>query len=208
MKLKLATLLTAVLTFSSMLLAATPAAAQPEVPPGTRFLVELRDKLDAKKVKTGKKFDARTLEPLAADDGNIIPAWTKLKGRVSYVEDNKMILRFEQIETKRGKLPIVATVRGVVGEKHAKKKASEEGEVRAEGGRGKGAAIGAVIGGGIGATVGATQAGGKGAVIGAGTGAAAGALIGAAAGGRDLVLEKGTRLELELDRPLVFTPKK
>ena len=29
----------------------------------------------------------------------------------------------------------------------------------------------------------------------------------AAAGGRDLVLHKGTRLELELDRPLTFRAK-
>ncbi len=70
-----------------------------------------------------------------------------------------------------------------------------------------GAAIGAIVGAGIGAGVGATQKGRKGAVVGAGGGALAGGLIGAAAGGKSLVLQKGTRLELELDRPLVLAKR-
>jgi hypothetical protein len=97
----------------------------------------------------------------------------------------------------------VARVIGVMNEKDVRKKAGDEGEIHASGGRGKTAAIGAAVGAGIGAAVGASQAGGKGAAIGAGTGAGAGALIGAAAGGKDLVLEKGTRIELELERPLL-----
>lgn len=119
-----------------------------------------------------------------------------------------MGLRIERIETDRGKLPIVATVLGVVSEKGIKKKADEEGEIKAEGERGRDAAIGAAVGGGIGAGVGAAKGGGKGAAIGAGAGAVAGALIGAAAGGRDLVLHEGTRIEFQLDRPLVFTPRR
>lgn len=192
------------LLFAGALAMAPALAGQSEVPAGTRFLVELRDKLEGKKIKRGKDFEARTLEALRASDGSVISAGAKLKGRVSSVQDNKMLLRFEQIETSRGRAPIVATVVNVIGEKDVRKKAGEEGEIRASGGRGKSTAIGAAVGAGIGAAVGASQAGQKGAAIGAGTGAAAGALIGAAAGGKDLVLEKGTRLELELDRPLVF----
>ncbi|MBI1955415.1 MAG: hypothetical protein HYS38_03380, partial [Acidobacteria bacterium] len=66
-----------------------PALASSEIPSGTRFLVELRDKLEAGKIKRGKKFEARTLEALEASDGSMIPAGAKLKGRVSYAEDNK-----------------------------------------------------------------------------------------------------------------------
>ena len=176
-----------------------------EIPAGTRFLVELRDKLEAGKVKRGKKFEVRTLEALEASDGSMIPAGAKLKGRVSYAEDNKIMLRFERIETRRGKWPIVASVVQVVGEKDVQRKPGEEGEIKADSNRGKSAAIGAVIGGGIGSAVGAQQGGGRGAAIGAGTGAAAGALIGAAAGGKDLVLEKGARLELQLDRTLLLS---
>lgn len=179
------------------------ALADSEVAAGTRFLVELQDKLEASKVKRGKKFEARTIEVLRASDGRWIPAGAKLKGQVTYVEDNKMMLRFERIETRRGKLPIVASVVQIQDEKDVKKSPGEEGEIQASGGRGKSATIGAIVGGGVGAAIGAKQGGGKGAAIGAGTGAAAGALIGAAAGGKDLVLHEGTRLELQLDRPLV-----
>ena len=175
-----------------------------EIPAGTHFLVELRDKLEARKVKRGKKFEARTLEALEASDGTVIPAGAKLKGRVSYVEGNKMVLRFERIETRRGKYPIVASVVSVWGERDVKDEVNDEGEIKAAGGRGKSAAIGAIVGAGIGAGVGASQKGRKGAAIGAGGGALAGGLIGAAAGGKSLVLQKGARLELELDRPLVL----
>jgi len=202
---KWATCLTAL---ACALVWAPAASAQSEIPAGARFLVELRDNLDARKVRAGKKFEARTLEPIQATDGNSIPTWAKLKGEVSYVRDNKMILRFERIATPSGEIPLVATVAGVVGEKDVKEKASEEGEIKASGHRGRDAAIGAVVLGGIGAAVGASQAGAKGAEIGAGAGGATGAVIGAVAGGRDLVLHKGTRTELQLDRPLMFRTRR
>src|SRR5712692_199295 len=170
---------------------------QSEIPAGTHFLVELRDRLEAKKVKPGKKFEARTLEALRAADGRTINAGAKLKGRVSHVEHNKMMLRFEEIDTGRGKEPIIANVVRVAGEKDVKAKTDREGEIQASGHRGRDAAIGAGVLGGIGAAIGAKEAGGKGAAMGAGAGAGAGGLIGASAGGKDLVLTEGTRIELE-----------
>ena len=180
------------------------AALVSEIPAGTRFLVELRDKLDANKIKRGKKFEVRTLEALRGNDGSWVPAGAKLKGRVSYVESKQMILRFERIETRRGTYPVIASLIQVRDEKDVERKLGQEGEVRADTNRGKSAAIGAAVAGGIGAAVGAKQGGGKGAAIGAGTGAAIGALIGAATGGKDLVLQEGARLELQLDRPLLI----
>lgn len=207
----------AILTAALLLLAAPagfvpPVAAAPsyyvEVPAGTRFLVELRTKLDAKKVKPGKKFSARTLEAVRATDGSIIPPGAKLTGRVAHAEKRGLTLRFEKLKAGRDSVPVIATVVGVLGEKKVKKKTDREGEIEAKGGRGKNTAIGAAVGAGAGAAVGAATAGGvKGTAIGAGIGAGTGALIGAASGGSSLVLHKGTRLELELDRPLVFRPK-
>lgn len=179
-------------------------AAQSEVPAGVRFLVELRDRLEAHNVKQGKKFEAKTLEAVKAADGRMIPAGAKLKGRVAYSEHNRMVLRFEEIQTPRGKRPLVALVTGVVGERHVQVDAGREGEIRAESSRGRDAAIGALVVGGIGAAVGASQGGGRASAIGGASGAAAGAALGAAAGGRDLVLERGARIELQLERPLTF----
>ena len=180
-----------------------------EVPAGTRFVVELRDKLEAREIKKGKKFEVRTLEALAASDGNQIPAGVKIKGRVTSVSNNEMVLRFEEIDTKNGKSPIIASVAGVAGEKDVKAKVGKEGEISSSGGRGKSAAIGSAVGAAIGAGVGAAKGGGTAnTVLGAGIGAGAGAGVGAAAGGRDLELTKGTRLDVVLDRPLSFKAKR
>jgi hypothetical protein len=194
------------LTFGSAAQSAA-AAIRSEVPQGTRFLVEMRDTLKAEKVKRGKKFDARTLEALPTADGRIIPAGAKLKGKVSYADDNKLMLRFEEIQFEGQKQPIIATVLGVVGEKGIKSELGKEGEIQGKGSRGKRAAIGAAVGGGIGTVVGATKGDKKDAAIAGGSGAALGALIGGASGGSELVLDKGMRLELRLDRPLWLTSK-
>ena len=179
-----------------------------EVPAGTRFMVELRDKLEAREIKKGKKFEVRTLEALTAIDGNQIPAGVKIKGRVTSVSNNDMVLRFEEIDTKNGKSPIIASVAGVSGEKDVKAKVGKEGEISSSGGRGKSAAIGSAVGAAIGAGVGAAKGGSTNTIIGAGIGAGAGAGVGAAAGGRDLELTKGTRLDVVLDRPLSFKAKR
>ncbi len=196
----------AILLTSVWLAAGLPAiaASGSEIPQGTRFLVELRDKLDATKIQAGKKFEANTLEALQGSDGKMIKAGAKLRGIVTHVERSKMVLRFDRIDTGRGWVPIAATVTQVIGEHNVKEKAGSEGEVSASGGRGKRAAIGAAVGAGVGAAIGASEGGGKGAAIGAGAGGAGGAVIGAASGGHSLVLEKGARLELALDRPLNF----
>lgn len=193
-----------ILAAMSVWASAWPAMALSEVPAGTRFLVELRDRLEAHKTGRGKKFEGRTLEALKATDGRVIPPGAKMKGRVAYSENNRMILRFEEIQTPRGKAPVVALVTGVVGERHVRADAGREGEVRASSVRGRDAAIGAVVAGGAGAAIGASQGGGRGAAIGGASGGAIGAAVGAAVGGRELVLEKGARIELQLERPLTF----
>jgi hypothetical protein len=179
-----------------------------EVPAGTRFIVELRDKLEAREIKKGKKFEVRTLEAITASDGNQIPAGVRIKGRVTSVRNNEMVLRFEEIDTKNGKSPIIASVAGVAGEKDVKAKVGKEGEISSSGGRGKSAAIGSAVGAAVGAGIGAAKGGTANTVIGAGIGAGAGAGVGAAAGGRDLELTKGTRLDVVLDRPLSFKARR
>jgi hypothetical protein len=185
-------------------LAAAPISAQPfgEIPAGTRIAVELKKKLDARKVKPGKSFEARTVEALVASDGSVLRAGAKLKGRVWSADDDRLLLRFERIEDHGKKIPLVATVSRVIGERDVEAETGPEGEIRAEGHRGRNAAIGALVTGGLGAALGGAQAGRKGAAIGGGAGAATGAAIGAATGGGNLVLREGTRLELRLERPL------
>ena len=166
-------------------------AASPQIPAGARFLVELRDKLEAGKIKRGKKFETRTPDVLETTDGRIIPPDTKVEGRVSYIQGNKMVLRFERIETRWGKLPVTASVVGVFDEHGDNQRVDDESAIQVKQSRGKDAALGVLAEGGIGEDAGAL----------------AGALVGRTAGGSSLVIEKGTRLQLRLDRPLVVSEK-
>lgn len=175
------------------------------IPEGTRFVVLLQDKLDTHKVERGKRFQAKLAEDLVAPNGALVQRGRKVKGHVSDVEHGfspRLLLSFDQIDTGHGWIPLAATVTGVPGEHGVKQETGPEGEIARRGVDKKRAAEAAAIGAGVGVLTGAAVGGGKGAII----GAAAGAGVGLGAGvltGRDLKLEKGTQLELRLDRPLV-----
>ena len=94
----------------------------------------------------------------------------------------------------------MATVTGVPGE-HGLKTPDEEGEIERQGGNRRREVESAGVGAGVGAIGGGAVGGGRGAAIGAGVGAAAG-VVGALFSDRRLMLQKGTMLEVRLDRPL------
>ncbi len=179
------------------------AARGNEIPEGTTFLIRLEDKLDTRKLQQGKHFKAKLAEDLVAPDGSMIPRGKRIKGHVSAVEQGmhaRMLLSFDEIDTNHGKMPLIATVTGVPGERAAKQP-NEEGEIQRKG-VSKGRMIeAAAVGAGIGAVAGGAAGGGKGAGIGAGAGAGLGALAGILTQ-HDITLEKGTVLELRLDHPL------
>ena len=174
------------------------------IPDGTRFMIQLNDKLDTAKVKPGKKFQARLAEDLTAPNGTVIPAGKKVKGHVSEVDTGlhaRMLLSFDEIETNHGWRPLIATVTGVPGEHAVKEETGPEGEIQKRGADKTRALEGAAVGAAVGATAGAITAGPHGAII----GAVAGGALGGGAGiltNRNLTLNKGTELEVRLDRPL------
>jgi hypothetical protein len=182
-------------------------SATANVPNGTRFLVKLDDKLSTRKDRVGKKFDLKTLEPLVADNGIVLPPGTKIRGHVSRVEPAgltgraRLWLSFDEINTKQGKLPIVAHVLSVPEEHGVKSGESREGEIEGRTSKGREEVEAAAAGAAIGAVIGATSRSGKGAGLGAVLGGATGFLI-ASGMGMELELQKGTKLELELSRPL------
>ncbi len=174
------------------------------IPEGTRFLVVLGDKLDTAKLQSGKKFKATLGEDLVAPDGAVIPRGKKIKGHVSSVERGfhaRLLLSFDQIETQHGWIPLAATVTGVPGE-HGAKSTGSEGEIARKGVDKTRAVESAAAGAAIGAVGGTVAAGPHGAIIGAAVGGAAGLGAGMLTD-RDLKLEKGTQLELSLDRQLL-----
>ncbi len=173
------------------------------IPEGTRFVVRLDDTLDTAKLKPGKHFKAKLAEDLSAPNGDVIPRGKKIKGHVSSFDRGtrgRLLLSFDEIETRHGWMPLAATVTDVPGE-HGVKQPGPEGEIERRGASKKRVAEGAVIGAGVGAAAGAAAAGVHGAVI----GAAVGGVVGGGTGlltDRDLKLDKGQQLELRLDRPV------
>jgi hypothetical protein len=172
---------------------------------GTIALIQLTDRLDTHTVKAGDHFHARLAEPLTASDGMTIELGRKIKGHVSAIEPGlhtRLLLSFDEIETAHGWRPLIATVTGVPGE-HGLKQIGEEGEIGRKGMTKEDIAQAVVIGAGEGAAEGMRSGGKKGAAAGAGNGAANSAYT-AFESGHDLVLDKGTALEIRLDRNLVI----
>jgi len=180
-----------------------PPVADNMVPQGTIFLIQLSDQLDTRTVKAGNHFHARLAEALVTADGHTIESGRKIKGHVSAVIPGfrtRMILSFDEIETGRGWVPLIATVTGVPGE-HGLRQIGEEGEIGRQGMTKEQIAEAIVVGAGRAAIEGKKSGGNRGAAAAAGSGAAQGA-VSAFESGHDLILEKGTALEIRLDRNL------
>ena len=197
----------ACLLFAAAALAQDPAIAVPaplnSVPEGTQFLIRLNDKLDTRDLKPGKHFKAKLAEDLTAANGSVIPRGKTIKGHVSAVEPGfhaRLILTLDEIDTGHGSMPLIATIMAVPGD-HSVKVSDEEGDLERKGMSKERTIEAAAVGAGVGAIAGGAIHGGKGAGIGAGSGAALG-MTAALMSDHDLRLEKGTILELRLDRSL------
>jgi hypothetical protein len=155
-----------------------------------------------------KKFEAKSLEPLEATTGKVIPPGAKIRGHISRIEAAgttgraRIWLTFDNIDTHHGRLPLVAFVSSVPGEFSVRPGESKEGEIEARTSKGTRDLEAAAGGAAIGATAGAKSThSAKGAAAGAAMGGIAGFL--ASSGfGQELDLRKGTKLDLVLDRPL------
>ncbi|HEX3353595.1 MAG TPA: hypothetical protein VHS34_12285 [Terriglobales bacterium] len=157
------------------------------IPDGTTFLIRLEDKLDASRVQPGKRFKAKLIEDLVGPDETIIPHDSRIKGHVSEVGNGfhpRLLLSFDEIETTHGWVPLIATLTGVPGERGLKVP-DEEGTIEREGNTRHRDPDSA----------GDTESGA------ARVGAAAG-VVEAIFSDRRLQLQKGTTLEVRLDRPL------
>jgi len=201
------------LTAMLSVLSFRPMAAQDSVPAravaqGTVFLIQVTDRLDTRTVKAGDHFQARLAEPLTTANGQTLDVGKKIKGHVSAVEpglQRRLLLSFDEIDTGHGWMPLIATVTGIPGE-HGLKQVGEEGEIGRKGLSKEQIAEAVVVGAGEGAEEGMRSGGKRGAAVGAGNGAADSALT-AFESGHDLVLEKGTVLEIRLDRNLIIASR-
>lgn len=174
---------------------------------GTRFLAALEDPLNTRSAKAGDRFRARTLEPMSMADGNILPPGLEITGHVDKVEAaNKagrarMWLTFDEIRTGAGWMPLVANLADLPGIHSVRVDYNREGVIEATTSKRQAQAEAAAAGALAGAATGVASHNSKDAAVAAATGAATAFMV-ASGLGQEFTLEKNTKMELILDRPL------
>jgi hypothetical protein len=177
------------------------------VVPGTRVLVRLEDDLGTGDTKEGRRFSVRTLQPMLAGSGIYLPSGAQILGHVSRVQPAlvagraKIWLVFDEIRTKFGPLPVVASVVGVPGDHSVRSSPEHEGLIEGKTSTQQAAGQAAAEGAGMGALHGIKDKNAKEAAEGAAQAALAAYLM-EAGRGHELELVKGSKLEIELERAL------
>jgi hypothetical protein len=179
------------------------------VPAGTRFLVALQDKLCTKEDKAGKRFRTITLEPLTAADGSVLPSGAEIQGHIDKVEPAEKIgrarlwLTFDDIQTRAGRKPLVAQLIDAPGVHSIRVVFDHEGEIVVGSSQRKREEEAIAAAAFAGAAPGVVARNPKEAAIGAGIGAVTAFMI-TSGFGQELTVEKDTKLELVLARPLAL----
>lgn len=183
-----------------------PSASCDAIPQGTRVILKLQDALDTHTLEQGQHFQAELVQDLVTPSGLTIPKGDLVRAHVATFERGytgaRMMLAMDDIDTPQGWVPLIATFTGVPGDPSIKS-TGQEGEITQKGPDKKRIITNAAIGAGIGAATGAAAGGGKGALAGAVAGAGLGTTTSFLFKNSDLKLDKGTNLEIRLDRDLI-----
>lgn len=182
------------------------------VPAGTEVHANLDTALSSKTSRPGDNFTATVIEPINGQSGTVaIPAGSKIRGKVSNVEQGKVLasvrgkarmdLRFDDVVLPSGTtLPITATLLGV-GQKTGAN-AGQEGQVTDKT-QGREVAKDVGIGAGLGTVAGLIFGS---ALKGLAIGALAGGGYILATQGRDVQLPPDSQLNIRLDHQLSVPP--
>lgn len=184
-------------------------AAPNEVASGTRFLIRLDDELGSKESKAGAPFTARTIEPIASAYGTTLRAGAEVRGHVDKVQAAgktgraRMWLTFDDIKTPDGWMPLIAMVDDVPGVHSIRVDYDREGEIEASSTKRQDAVEAAAAGALVGAATGVASHNEKEAAMGAAAAAVTAYMVTSGLG-QELTLEKGTKIEIVLERSLYF----
>jgi len=176
------------------------------VPEGTVIPVSLMNQISSEHAEEGDGVYAQTIFPVTAGNEIVIPVGTYVQGRIVNATrpgrvsgKAEMTINFHTLILDNGvTLPIFGTLGGVGG---VVERAGEAG-VRGDSTRGQDVTVvgtRSITGAGIGAIAGRSA---RGVLTGAGVGAAAGVTEVLLTRGEDLVLSRGTVIEIVLDSPL------
>jgi len=184
-----------------------PSPATNEVTAGTRFLAGLGDAISTKENKNGDRIRLRTLEPLTTSDGTTLLTGAQIRGHIDKVMPAgktgraRVWLTFDEILTPKGWIPIVGVVSDVPGVHSVRVAYDREGAIETRSSKSQQEAEAAAAGAFVGAAPGVVAHDAKGAALGAAAGAATAFMVTSGLG-QELTLEKGTKLEVTLERPL------
>jgi hypothetical protein len=164
---------------------------QPEIsiPSGTPIRVRLTETLDTRRNRSGDRFTASLVEPVAEEGRVLVPKGTLFTGHITISAPSGRLkgravmgLTLDSFEVNGARYPVVTSKASRVSARHKKRNL-----VLIGGGTGLGALIGGLAGGG------------KGALIGGGAGAAAGTAGAAATGKEQVALPAETLLTFKLE---------
>jgi hypothetical protein len=178
-----------------------------EVTAGTRILAGLEDAVSTKENKNGDRIQLRTLEPLTTAGGSTLLAGAEIRGHIDKIMPARKTgrarvwLTFDEISTPKGWIPIVAVVSDVPGVHSVRVAFDREGAIETRSSKGQQEAEAAAAGAFVGATPGVAAHDAKGAALGAAAGAATAFMVTSGLG-EELTLDKGTKLEVTLERSL------
>ena len=194
---------------------ASPAVKSFTVDPGTRIPLTMLNSVSTKHAVEGDRVYLETLFPIMVNGKLVIPPGSSVAGTVTSLKrpgrvkgKGELYVRFDTLILPNGVARDFKSRLGSIDGRDNQGFDRAEGKIKGEGGKGSDAqtvGVGATTGATVGALGGAIGGNmGMGAGIGAGAGAAA-ALMGVLlTRGPDVVLAKGSTVEMLLDRPLSF----
>ena len=193
-----------------------PASREIIVPSGTRVPLVMINSVSSKHSRPGDPLYLESVYPVVVDGRILIPSGTQVSGTVTYTKrpgrikgKGSLLVRLEEMILPNGVVRDLSGRPGMLDGRSPDSLDRETGEVTSESTKGEDAediARTTATGASIGTLVGAV--GGR-----VGTGLGVGTLAGAAAGtarvlltrGPDAILDRGTHVEMLLERELSFT---
>ncbi len=187
------------------------------IPVGTRIPVELEHAINSKSARDGDAIYCRTNFPVVIDGKVVVPPGTYVQGTIKHVQragrvkgKAELVMNFTTLIYPNGyTVMLPGNVGGMPGAESAQMKKDDKGEgtVQGDGSKGKDAqTIGSATatGAGIGSIAGISSGhSGRGTLIGGGVGAAAGLAQVLLTRGPDVQLQRGTMIEVQLERAIV-----
>lgn len=191
--------------------AATSPAGQIVVPVNTAIPLELRSQLNTRTAYVGQAIYCDTVYPITVNNRIILPVRTYVKGEITQVTRPGKVkgkaelgVRFDEITLPNGVTKPLRATLSAFGGNGKEGFNAKEGRIEGASSKGEDAktiAIPAATGASIGAIAGHD---GLGAGIGGAVGAAGGLTAVLLTRGKEVVLPRGTNLELQLAAPLSF----